>query len=155
MPTGRKLTGFQYWPELVRVVSLPVIPLIESKMTALGLGLAQEFRPRWGLGNVYEPSGDDLTTDPSQISISQANDYSLRAEISALQGGPLHFTSLYYPAWRVTLEDGSVAPHLSEHQPRPADRRSACRRTYVVLALGWHGVPARGDVAQPDNVGSP
>ena len=105
-----------WMPVLARTgetVTLPVISLVESKIKALGTGSAQEFRPRWGLGNVYEPSSDDLTTDHIQVSISQANDYSMRAKISAPQGGPLRFTSLYYPAWRVTLEDGRVLPTYS------------------------------------------
>ena len=91
-------------------VTLPIIAQFESETGALGTGSAQEFRPRWSSGNIYEPASDDLTSDHGQVSISQANDYSLRAKLSSSEGGPLHFTSLYYPAWQVTLEDGGVLP---------------------------------------------
>ena len=102
-----------WMPVLARAgeaVTLPIIAQFESETGAYGTGSAQEFRPRWSSGNIYEPSGDALTANHSQVSISQANDYSLRAKLSSSQGGPLHFTSLYYPAWQATLEDGSVLP---------------------------------------------
>ena len=91
-------------------VTLPIISQFESETGAIGTGSAQEFRPRWSSGNIYEPSGDDLTASQSQVSVRRANDYSLTATVSASQEGPLHFTSLYYPAWQVTQENGSVLP---------------------------------------------
>ncbi len=90
-------------------VSLPAVAQFEYETGAIGTGSAQEFRPRWSVGDGYEPSSADIAPD-SQISLSQANDYDIKATVSSPAGGPLRFTSLYYPAWRATLEDGSVLP---------------------------------------------
>ena len=102
-----------WMPVLARTdesLTLPTISQFELDTGQLGTTSTQEFRPRWSVGNVYEPPSDDLTANHGQVSISQASDYSLRVKISTPQGGPLRFTSLYYPAWRVTLEDGRVLP---------------------------------------------
>ncbi len=102
-----------WMPVLARTgdtVTLPIISQFESDTGAMGTCWVQEFRPRWSSDNIYEPSGDDLTASQSQVSVSQANDFNVNVDISAFQGGPLHFTSLYYPGWQVTLDDGSVLP---------------------------------------------
>jgi hypothetical protein len=87
-------------------VTVPAIAQYEHDTGALGTGSAQEFRPRWSMGSVYEPSGADFVEDDRQIIISQADDFRLRASVSTPNGGPLRFTNLYYPGWQATLADG-------------------------------------------------
>ncbi len=49
--------------------------------------------------------------------MKRANAYDLLALVSTPTGGPLHFTSLYYPAWQATLADGTELPtHPSTNQ---------------------------------------
>ena len=64
--------------------------------------------PRWNTSTIYEPQSGDAPVGELQITVRQADDFNLKASVSSETGGPLHFTSLYYPAWRVTLEDGTA-----------------------------------------------
>jgi hypothetical protein len=91
-------------------ITLPAIAQFEFETGAIGTGSAQEFRPRWSVGVAYQPSTADLAVDDRQITVEQADPHSLRLAVSSPQGGPLRFTSLYYPAWRATLADGSSLP---------------------------------------------
>lgn len=91
-------------------VTLPAIAQFEIDTGAIGTGSAREFWPRWTQGSTYAPSVDDQTTRLVDISLSQADAYGLRAAIATDQGGPLRFTSLYFPGWRVVLDDGRVLP---------------------------------------------
>lgn len=92
-------------------ITLPAVSQFEVETGALGAGSAQEFRPRWSTGIVLDPASIPPTTSPTagdrQIAVEHANAYSLAAAISSAQGGPLRFTSLYYPGWRATLADGA------------------------------------------------
>ncbi|MCB9133046.1 MAG: hypothetical protein H6647_19160 [Anaerolineales bacterium] len=81
---------------------------IEYETGAFGTGSVREFLPRWNTSTIYEPQSGDAPVGELQITVRQADDFNLKASVSSETGGPLHFTSLYYPAWRVTLEDGTA-----------------------------------------------
>ena len=76
----------------------------------LGAGWSQEFWPRWTQGADYVPSIADQPGGHADVILSQVDAYRLKATVSTPIGEPLRFTSLYYPAWRVTLSDGTALP---------------------------------------------
>ena len=89
-------------------VTLPAVSQFEYETGAFGTGSVREFLPRWNTSTIYEPQSGDAPVGELQITVRQADDFNLKASVSSETGGPLHFTSLYYPAWRVTLEDGTA-----------------------------------------------
>ena len=88
-------------------VTLPGVTRYEHDTGAIGAGWNREFLPRWSSGMVYAPSGAELAAVDGEITLSRANAYALKATVSSTAGGPLRFTSLYFPGWHVTLEDGT------------------------------------------------
>ena len=91
-------------------IALPYVTRFEDMSGALGLGWSHEFLPRWAQGSNYRPSTEDQPAVRAQITVSQASPYTISATVSTPSEQPLRFTSLYYPAWRVTLADGTVLP---------------------------------------------
>lgn len=106
---NRPMVGWM--PTLARPgdsVTVAAIARYEQDTGALGAGSAQEFRPRWSTGSVYAPSSAPPVEEDRQIALSQADDFRVRISVSTPNGGPLRFTTLYYPAWQATLADGSA-----------------------------------------------
>jgi hypothetical protein len=91
-------------------VSLYNIPRFENEKTALGAGWSQEFWPRWTQGADYVPSTADQLAGHADVILTQVDAYKLKATVSSPIAEPLRFTSLYFPGWRVTLDDGTALP---------------------------------------------
>ena len=91
-------------------ITLHGILRFENEKTALGAGWSREFWPRWTQGAGYVPSIADQPGGHADVILSQVDAYRLKATVSTPIGEPLRFTSLYYPAWRVTLTDGTPLP---------------------------------------------
>lgn len=91
-------------------ITLPAITQFESDTGAVGTGSAQEFQPRWSSGRSYVPAGSEYLLAQASIALGRADAYGLAFTASTPISEPLRFTSLYYPAWRVTRADGQVLP---------------------------------------------
>ncbi|MEZ4767597.1 MAG: 6-pyruvoyl-tetrahydropterin synthase-related protein [Caldilineales bacterium] len=95
-------------------VTMPAVSQFEYETGAMGTGSSQEFRPRWSSGISLDPSsagaGAVEAAGERQITVVRATAYDIEAAVSASQGGPLRFTSLYFPGWQATLADGSALP---------------------------------------------
>ena len=91
-------------------ITLHNVLRFENEKTALGAGWSKEFWPRWTQGADYVPSIADRLGGHADVILSQVDAYRLKATVSTPIGEPLRFTSLYYPAWRVTLSDGTALP---------------------------------------------
>ena len=77
-------------------------------MGGFGRGPAgEEFMPRWAQWGTFVPSSD-LAPGQTEVRVLQANSYDLTAAVSSATGGPLRFTSFYFPGWRVVLDGEQI-----------------------------------------------
>jgi hypothetical protein len=102
------------WTEILArpgdCITLHDILRFENEKTTLGGGWTREFWPCWTQGADYAPSITDRPGGRADVRLSQVDAYRLKATVSTPTGEPLRFASLYYPAWRVTLSDGTALP---------------------------------------------
>ena len=86
----------------------PAVAHFETEIT-LGTTAGPEFRPRWSIYNDYLPEGEKAV-EPTALSVERVGLYGLTATLASTSGGPLRFTTLYYPGWRAVLDDAQEIP---------------------------------------------
>jgi hypothetical protein len=70
----------------------------------------QEFTPRWAQDPLeLAPESVDWAAQVD-LSLLRSNSYGVEASASSLRGGPLRFSSYYFPGWRVVLDDRDELP---------------------------------------------
>lgn len=86
-------------------VPLPAVSHFEYDTGAFGAGSSHEFLPRWNKGLDLQPATDTPPIERSHLVLHQTSPTQMNLSLSSEQSGPLHFTNLYYPGWKATLED--------------------------------------------------
>ncbi len=107
-----RLAHEQYYAAQSVDLSAPVMAQWELERDALrgatGITSLQEFRPRWA-GRTLTYSGEPVSAAANLAAIAlRGNALDVTLDVQS-EGGPLRFTSFYYPGWRVTA-NGRVLP---------------------------------------------
>ena len=86
---------------------LAAVAQFEDETGALGTSSSAEFRPRWADSSQLIP---DPAAGPgtAQVALLAGSNYGLAARAVDGSGGPLRFTTFYFPGWEVTLDGSRV-----------------------------------------------
>ncbi len=84
----------------------------DALVGAEGNTTLQEFRPRWA-GSTLEYDGEAAPAARDlEMTLEQGNALDLKMQLESA-GGPLRFTTFYYPGWRVQTEAGLLQTYPS------------------------------------------
>ena len=86
---------------------------MEVDAHTLGTSSLQEFRPRWATEAVELAVEPDLPGIEGEFVPDAGNAYDLRGTVISDTGGPLRFSTYYFPSWRVLL-DGRVPAYPAQ-----------------------------------------
>jgi hypothetical protein len=88
----------------------------ELDTNAYGTSSSSEFLPRWAGDGVFAPQPPAESQPPvPAVRLDRASPFRLELLVDAVQAGPLHFATFYFPGWQATLDGAPVAAY-----PEPA-----------------------------------
>jgi hypothetical protein len=87
-----------------------VIAQLEKDPHVPGAAGIQEFTPRWVENPLVLTHQPEAVAENLDLRLLRANGYGLDAQVGSPAGGPLRFSSFYFPGWQITLDGQARMP---------------------------------------------